>query len=330
MNFGWEYVYHCHILSHEEMDMMRPVSLALPPNKVTGVSAKASGNGANARVDVTWTDNSINETDFQVQRSVDGVTWQVVGTVSQPLVNNTHGARSYSDRSVKNGTGYAFRVLALNRVGYGSGFPTMTVSSVSDAVATTVGGVTAPTGLTAAVLSGPAVKIGWNGTATGATKFAVQRSTNNGGSWTNLTPQAGVTGSTFTDTAKALRAGRTYAYRVGSVSGNTTAWSVLISVTIAAPPRPAAVQVGVAPVGRVSDDDHQARIATVTWSDVVGEYGYKIQWRGGHGKVVRHQKVGADVTSLAAVAGHRIRYVRIGAANALGIKWSKWVRVPFE
>ena len=27
VNFGWEYVYHCHILSHEEMDMMRPVLL---------------------------------------------------------------------------------------------------------------------------------------------------------------------------------------------------------------------------------------------------------------------------------------------------------------
>ncbi len=31
VNFGWEYVYHCHILSHEEMDMMRPVSVAMPP-----------------------------------------------------------------------------------------------------------------------------------------------------------------------------------------------------------------------------------------------------------------------------------------------------------
>ena len=31
VNFGWEYVWHCHILSHEEMDMMRPVSVALPP-----------------------------------------------------------------------------------------------------------------------------------------------------------------------------------------------------------------------------------------------------------------------------------------------------------
>jgi hypothetical protein len=24
-NFGWEYMWHCHILSHEEMDMMRPI-----------------------------------------------------------------------------------------------------------------------------------------------------------------------------------------------------------------------------------------------------------------------------------------------------------------
>ncbi len=34
VNFGWEYVYHCHILSHEEMDMMRPVSAVLPPESV--------------------------------------------------------------------------------------------------------------------------------------------------------------------------------------------------------------------------------------------------------------------------------------------------------
>ena len=27
VNFGWEYVWHCHILSHEEMDMMRPQKL---------------------------------------------------------------------------------------------------------------------------------------------------------------------------------------------------------------------------------------------------------------------------------------------------------------
>ena len=37
VNFGWEYVYHCHILTHEEMDMMRPVSVAMPPLKPDGL-----------------------------------------------------------------------------------------------------------------------------------------------------------------------------------------------------------------------------------------------------------------------------------------------------
>src|SRR5665647_2568773 len=30
VNMGWEYVWHCHILSHEEMDMMRPVNVHVP------------------------------------------------------------------------------------------------------------------------------------------------------------------------------------------------------------------------------------------------------------------------------------------------------------
>ena len=63
VNFGWEYVYHCHILSHEEMDMMRPVSVALPPNAADVLVFDRATNT------LTWNDNSINETQFLVQRS---------------------------------------------------------------------------------------------------------------------------------------------------------------------------------------------------------------------------------------------------------------------
>ncbi len=31
VNFGWEYVYHCHILSHEEMDMMHAQVVGVAP-----------------------------------------------------------------------------------------------------------------------------------------------------------------------------------------------------------------------------------------------------------------------------------------------------------
>ena len=30
VNFGWEYVWHCHILGHEENDMMRPIIFQVP------------------------------------------------------------------------------------------------------------------------------------------------------------------------------------------------------------------------------------------------------------------------------------------------------------
>ena len=35
-NFGWEYVWHCHILSHEENDMMRAVVFTATPEAPTG------------------------------------------------------------------------------------------------------------------------------------------------------------------------------------------------------------------------------------------------------------------------------------------------------
>ncbi len=31
VNFGWEYVWHCHLLGHEENVMMRPIAVAVPP-----------------------------------------------------------------------------------------------------------------------------------------------------------------------------------------------------------------------------------------------------------------------------------------------------------
>ncbi len=38
VNFGWEYVWHCHILSHEEMDFMHSLVFAVPPKAPTGLT----------------------------------------------------------------------------------------------------------------------------------------------------------------------------------------------------------------------------------------------------------------------------------------------------
>ena len=90
VNFGWEYVWHCHILSHEEMDMMRPMAVALAPLKADTITWVITGSGNNRRFTISWNDNSINETAFVLQRSVNGTTWTNVGT--RDLADRSHGA----------------------------------------------------------------------------------------------------------------------------------------------------------------------------------------------------------------------------------------------
>jgi FtsP/CotA-like multicopper oxidase with cupredoxin domain len=67
-NFGWEYVWHCHILGHEENDMMRPIMWQVPPNAPGNLAATSNTSGG---VTLTWTDNSASETDFTIVRDTD-------------------------------------------------------------------------------------------------------------------------------------------------------------------------------------------------------------------------------------------------------------------
>ena len=51
VNFGWEYVWHCHILSHEEMDFMHALVFAVPPKAVTITHRDPDRNVRQTRVD---------------------------------------------------------------------------------------------------------------------------------------------------------------------------------------------------------------------------------------------------------------------------------------
>jgi len=64
VNFGWEYVWHCHILGHEENDMMRPMIYQVPPNAPTNLAAVSTASG----VLLSWSDTSASETEYTVQR----------------------------------------------------------------------------------------------------------------------------------------------------------------------------------------------------------------------------------------------------------------------
>ena len=66
-NFGWEYVWHCHLLGHEENDMMRPMVLQVPPPAPSNFNAIIGVSG----ISLSFTDNSASETSFELQRATD-------------------------------------------------------------------------------------------------------------------------------------------------------------------------------------------------------------------------------------------------------------------
>jgi hypothetical protein len=234
VNFGWEYVYHCHILSHEEMDMMRPVSVAIPPIAPDGLTWTASGNGNKASLTLTWNDNSINETSFVVQKAAGTGAWVDLVTIDSPLDQpNTHGPRSYTDTSFKMDKNiYSYRVVAKNTIGYGGQFMSLTAQSVS----TPVSVIPAPTNLTATLQAGPQIRLAWTDNTSNETGYVVERSVN-GGAFATLTTLA-ANATSYVNTGS--QAGATYAYRVAATSAaGPSAYSntaqVVVPVAPAAP-----------------------------------------------------------------------------------------------
>jgi FtsP/CotA-like multicopper oxidase with cupredoxin domain len=283
VNFGWEYVYHCHILSHEEMDMMRPVSVALPPLKADNLAYSFTGTGNNRRIVITWNDNSITETAFVLQRTTDGTNWTNVGTSPSPIdqpntktTSTTLVQRSLTDTTSNATTAYLYRVVAQNTVGYGAEFPSMTVQSVSEPKG--VNPPLAPTTLTAVyqfttAQAGPQITLTWRDNATSETGFPILRSVD-GGTFAQLAtaPAKNNTGNTtFVDSTVQL--GHTYAYQVAAVNvAGISAYATMtspVTISLLASPTlqtPTAVRSG-----------SNERI-TLRWSDITNETGYVIQW----------------------------------------------------
>ncbi|MFT3891907.1 MAG: fibronectin type III domain-containing protein [Anaerolineales bacterium] len=216
VNFGWEYVYHCHILSHEEMDMMRPVSLALPPNRPDGLAYTVSGSGNTRQLTLTWNDNSITETAFVVQKSTDaGTTWANLATLQSPLDQpNTHGTRSFTDNALNINLSNQYRVVAQNKVGYGAEFPSMTVQSVSAVKTVDAFPPNAPSALSAVAVNTNRVDLTWTDNSGNETGFTIERALVTGGVTGAFTAIDGVGANVTTYTDPTVLPSTTYAYRI--------------------------------------------------------------------------------------------------------------------
>jgi len=119
VNYGWEYLWHCHILGHEENDMMRTIAVAQPPEKP--VITSVTGNGS---VTVTWTDNSVISNWFTIQRSTSPTFATIdasINVVQAECDNQAGCTRTYTDTTAPKATSVFYRVMANNTVGAGDG-----------------------------------------------------------------------------------------------------------------------------------------------------------------------------------------------------------------
>ena len=251
VNFGWEYVYHCHILSHEEMDMMHAQVVGVAPAEPTDLMWTLTGNGNNQANDLTWSDNSKNETAFVIERSISGSgQWGILTTVPSDRLTDGPGlgTRTYSDVVGNSKDTYDYQVYAINVVGDtwdysnpalneilpGNGWPTLTLDSRGDTSVVTV--IAAPTDLMGSAITKnkktATVTLNWTDNASNETGFLIQRAYDAG--FTSGVVNATIAGSDLTTFSENVARGTTFYYRIHAFNATTQSdWSnTVIMVTM--------------------------------------------------------------------------------------------------
>jgi FtsP/CotA-like multicopper oxidase with cupredoxin domain len=192
-----------------------PASFAV--NAPTNLTATLT----NSRVQLSWLDNSTNETAFVAERSTDGINFAQIGQVA--AATGTGATRTFNDTAIAPGLVYQYRVKAINVTGASTTSSAYAGPAVIDM---TIG---VPTSLTA-VVTATQVQLGWTDNSTNETGFAVFRSADGGATWMQAGTAAALAGTggarTFNDNALALIPGASYQYYVvANWTFNTVAYS---------------------------------------------------------------------------------------------------------
>ena len=162
------------------------------------------------RINLAWQDHSDNEAGFTIERSLDGISWELVANVAPDVT-------VYSDGGLVGATEYRYRVSAYNdggRSAYWTALP----------AGTTDGGIT---NLVAAAISDTAIQLDWTDNASSETGIEIRRSLNGISGWTLITTVAAST-TTYTDTP--VSAGLTYFYEARAVIATPPAPTQLIGL----------------------------------------------------------------------------------------------------
>jgi FtsP/CotA-like multicopper oxidase with cupredoxin domain len=227
-DYGWEYVFHCHYLDHEENDMMRPMvfDVSVPPAPtISGnvYTAAIPPTTAGALVVVSWV-GSPNASGFTLQRSTSSTFPTGPSTVG--WVFNTNATTSYNDITVAANTTYYYRVMAVSPAGNSAWSNTATVNTNLP-----------PTNFNGTVTTGSptdTINFTWTipASLTGITGYTIAQSTSpTMAGWTGYTV-TGATTATYNLTG--VPKGKTYYFVIESNTTRNGPWSSPV-ISIAAP-----------------------------------------------------------------------------------------------
>ncbi len=170
--------------------------------------------GTARQINLTWADNSNNETGFRIERAFSNAGPFTAGTgpaAFAVVTTVSANVTSYSDMALNPGTFYYYRIYAVNAAG--SSAPT--VAALLQTPAAAVVTPSAPSGLTATPAAATIININWTDNSTNENSFNLERSIDNGASFTLI---AVISANTTTYRDINLLEAKTYTYRLKAVN----------------------------------------------------------------------------------------------------------------
>ena len=185
------------------------------PSSLAATAVSASG------INLTWADNSTDESSFGLERSTGGSAFTEIASLGENI-------NSFSDTGLNASTAYSYRVRARNSAG-NSAYSTQ-ASATTNAPPQPPA---APSGLTATATSDTAINLAWVDNSANEDGFAIDRSLDAVGWEIGV---ANLPANTLSFSDSGLNASTTYYYRVSAFNAQDSGTSDTASTTTQSAP----------------------------------------------------------------------------------------------
>lgn len=264
-----------------------PVAMADPPSAPSDLTAETS---SPTQINVSWSDNSSEETGYILEKKRGGSTTEI------PLPVDT---TSYTDSGLLESTEYSYRIKAVK--------DSESSAYCGPVTATTWGAPAAPSNLSLLQKTANQVRITWTDNSSNESKFLIKRKT------TGSFDEIGIVNendTSYTDTS--VSPGTAYTYVVFAANSFGEANSNELEVLT---PNTAPLE---APSGLSASAGSSSSI-TLHWTDnAASETGYKVERKAGSGNYTEIKSLSANATSYTdnGLAAATTYYYRVKASRA--------------